>query len=246
MFFPFHRTDRFAQYDYGRAMNLKRYNSTMPPLYNLSSVQVPVTFFYGKNDLLSAVEVSDFSQILRVKVSKRAILLNGRVFFVPPQDVMRLKAQLPKMMDAVLVNNSYCNHLDFVASLKVNEHVNEPVKGVLRRTDALDWVYEGPSPSASDDSHKEANATLVRLPAPTNDGKLGPNADYLRKNLDAIMTNVVPRSVNKNDLAEFERERELQKILFRNLIGFIEMVAKETSNETWPQEHEREGDNLPG
>lgn len=159
---------------------------------------------------------------------------------------MRLKAELPKMMDAVLVNNSYCNHLDFVASLKVNEHINEPVKGVLRRTDALDWVYAGPNPSANDDSHKEANATTVGLPAPTSDVKLVPNSDYLRKNLDAIMTHVVPRSVNKNDLAEFERERELQKVLFRNLIGFIEMAMKKNSNETLPQEHEREGDNLPG
>ncbi|KAF5291044.1 hypothetical protein FQA39_LY14477 [Lamprigera yunnana] len=42
---------RFQYFDYGVARNLKLYNTTNPPLYNLSKVQVPTYTFAGKNDL---------------------------------------------------------------------------------------------------------------------------------------------------------------------------------------------------
>jgi len=65
---------------------------------------------------------------------------------------MRLKVQLPRLIDIVLINNSYCNHLDFIASLKVNEHVNNPIKKILRITDDKDWVYSGPNPNMVDEN----------------------------------------------------------------------------------------------
>lgn len=52
-------TDQFGQYDYGDK-NLNHYNADSPPLYNLSSIQVPITVFYGVNDLLANPKVSDF------------------------------------------------------------------------------------------------------------------------------------------------------------------------------------------
>lgn len=152
---------------------------------------------------------------------------------------MRLRDQLPKMMDAVLVNNSYCNHLDFVASLKVNEHINDPVKEVLRKTDASDWVYRADpaNPGAIDGPREDRVNATTAGPVPTSaEGgrKHVSSLDYSRENLDAIVAKVTSRSGNEKDVAKFKRERELQKSLFRNLIGFLEMqaVAKEHSDGT--------------
>jgi len=50
--------DTFGQYDYGRAMNLRYYNSTEPPTYDLKSIQVPITLIYGENDILADTTVS--------------------------------------------------------------------------------------------------------------------------------------------------------------------------------------------
>lgn len=65
---------------------------------------------------------------------------------------MRLKAQLPKLLDVILVKNVYCNHVDFLWSLKVNEHINDPVKEILQKTDNIDWKYSGLSSSATFDN----------------------------------------------------------------------------------------------
>lgn len=51
-------TDGFGPYDYGHKLNLKYYNSTKSPVYNLESIQVPITLIHGKNDLLSVIDVS--------------------------------------------------------------------------------------------------------------------------------------------------------------------------------------------
>lgn len=52
--------DTFGQYDYGPAMNMKYYNTTEPPTYDLKSIHVPITLIYGENDILSDTEVSSF------------------------------------------------------------------------------------------------------------------------------------------------------------------------------------------
>lgn len=54
----------FRQYDYGLIKNLFKYNSTTPPDYDLSKVQVTVGIFYGPNDYLSNREVTRFLLIL--------------------------------------------------------------------------------------------------------------------------------------------------------------------------------------
>lgn len=40
----------FQQYDYGSEENLKIYNSTKPPSYNLCKITVPTFVYYGTND----------------------------------------------------------------------------------------------------------------------------------------------------------------------------------------------------
>ncbi|KAG8260641.1 hypothetical protein J6590_092470 [Homalodisca vitripennis] len=52
------KSNHFQQYDYGAERNIILYNSTTPPLYNLSKVSVPVSLHYGDNDLLARPMVS--------------------------------------------------------------------------------------------------------------------------------------------------------------------------------------------
>jgi len=58
---------------------------------------------------------------------------------------MKLKSLLPKLMDAVLIDNPYFNHVDFMWSTEVNQRVNDPIKETLRKTDNMDWKYSGPN-----------------------------------------------------------------------------------------------------
>jgi len=62
--FEIHCADCFSQYDYGPIMNLQHYNSTEPPTYNLRSIHVPIALIYGKNDVLTDVEVRTFGKSL--------------------------------------------------------------------------------------------------------------------------------------------------------------------------------------
>ncbi|XP_008186492.2 lipase 3-like [Acyrthosiphon pisum] len=114
--------DAFGRYDYGPVTNMEKYNSTEPPKYDLTSIQVPITLMYGKNDLVADI-----------------------------QDVMKLKSQLPRLIDAVMIDNPYFNHLDFMWSTEVNERVNDPIKETLRKTDDMDWEYSGPNIPQSKD-----------------------------------------------------------------------------------------------
>lgn len=53
-------TESFGQFDYGPVLNVRHYNSTEPPTYDLKSINVPITLIYGENDLLADEEVSGF------------------------------------------------------------------------------------------------------------------------------------------------------------------------------------------
>ncbi|XP_046666736.1 lipase 1-like [Homalodisca vitripennis] len=55
------KSNQFQRYDYGAERNIILYNSTTPPLYNLSKVSVPVSLHYGDNDLLARPMVSILS-----------------------------------------------------------------------------------------------------------------------------------------------------------------------------------------
>ncbi|GBP82625.1 Lipase 3 [Eumeta japonica] len=49
------RTGRFQRYDFGKRENLKRYDSELPPNYNLTAISAPIALFCGKNDYLSSL-----------------------------------------------------------------------------------------------------------------------------------------------------------------------------------------------
>ncbi|KAL7287741.1 hypothetical protein TKK_0018124 [Trichogramma kaykai] len=75
----------FRMYDYGKEKNLAKYNDEKPPAYDISKIQVPTAFFWGKNDFLAI-----------------------------PEDVKRLYDQLPNKIASVEVDHPRFNHLDFL------------------------------------------------------------------------------------------------------------------------------------
>jgi len=65
---------------------------------------------------------------------------------------MKLKSLLPRLIDAVMIDNPYFNHLDFMWSTEVNERVNNPIKELLEKTDDMEWEYSRPNPLRSKDN----------------------------------------------------------------------------------------------
>jgi hypothetical protein len=47
------RQNRFGKYDFGAAGNMKKYNQSTPPSYDLANIKLPVALFTGGNDLLA-------------------------------------------------------------------------------------------------------------------------------------------------------------------------------------------------
>lgn len=145
---------------------------------------------------------------------------------------MRLSVQLPKLMDVVPVNSPYFNHVDMLWSLNVTERVNNPVKEILQNTDRIDWSYSGPSLSATviqksdnTNNYRKNDKTVSLLPSPKNTVKFSTGLNFYVENLDAIISNTMPLSLNKTDEADFERERKFQKILFSKLITFVKSTG---------------------
>lgn len=194
--------DTFGQYDYGRAMNLRQYNSTEPPTYDLKSIRVPITLIYGENDILADTI-----------------------------DVMKLKAQLPMVVDSFPAKSPYFNHVDFLWSTNVTEQINDPVKEILQKTDRLGWTYTGTAATAIS-SAVAVNAVdlpqiqMLQLNPLSGAVNLAPSLEFFAENLDAIIASTMPRPVDEHDAAVFEREREQQRLLFGGVIKFAQAAEK--------------------
>jgi len=76
---------------------------------------------------------------------------------------MKLKSQLPRLIDAVMIDNPYFNHLDFIWSTEVNERINDPIKEMLRKTDGVDWEYSGPNLPQSKDIFNVSTSGSVNI-----------------------------------------------------------------------------------
>ncbi|XP_069680597.1 lipase member K-like [Periplaneta americana] len=98
-----YKSGRFCQYDYGKSENLKRYNSTQPPSYNISKTEVPVAIFYAEADTTADVT-----------------------------DVMKLYNELPNVIKLQKVAQKGFNHLDFVTHKDIATLVNKPVIDILQ------------------------------------------------------------------------------------------------------------------
>lgn len=143
---------------------------------------------------------------------------------------MRLKVQLPQLMDAFAVADPYFNHVDFLWSLNVNQLVNEPVKDILQKTDDPNWTYTGPNSRAFSSGTVNKSAVQPVAPItplmPVYNPKFVSGLDFFAENLDAIIASTMPRCVDEKDAEAFERERELQKLLFGDVIQFVKSATE--------------------
>lgn len=144
---------------------------------------------------------------------------------------MRLKNQLPKLMDVILIDNPYFNHVDFLWSLNVNKLVNDPVKKTLNKTDDINWVFSGLNPSMASpenvnvarDKEEKVNISVEKPPNSVDELKYS-SFKNVTDNLDLIIASIMPQPINDNDVAEFKRQSEEQKILLRILIELFKSV----------------------
>ncbi|XP_069359563.1 lipase 1-like [Maniola hyperantus] len=95
---------KFARYDYGVSANLREYNSTTPPLYELKKVTMPVALFAGRNDPLSALG-----------------------------DVELLKDHLPNYVDFLVHPRKQFNHGDHVWGAHMKKYLFPYIYETLNR-----------------------------------------------------------------------------------------------------------------
>eukprot|EP00096_Caligus_rogercresseyi_P015886 TRINITY_DN8382_c0_g1_i1.p1 TRINITY_DN8382_c0_g1~~TRINITY_DN8382_c0_g1_i1.p1 ORF type:complete len:417 (-),score=34.87 TRINITY_DN8382_c0_g1_i1:29-1279(-) len=97
--------DRFQKFDHGREENLKLYNQTTPPAYNIrDNVQVPIALLWSENDWLA-----------------------------DPLDVQWLQDELKTVLvQSYRVPYKQFNHIDFLWGLNANAMVYEFIKTLLK------------------------------------------------------------------------------------------------------------------
>ncbi|KAB0799679.1 hypothetical protein PPYR_07560 [Photinus pyralis] len=94
----------FMQFDYGEKGNLAQYGKSTPPLYNLSSINVPAYFMYGENDWLA-----------------------------DEKDVLRLAKDVQINIGTYKVPFKYFNHVDFLWGRDAATLVYKPLIDIIQR-----------------------------------------------------------------------------------------------------------------
>lgn len=73
----------FRKFNFGKAGNLLHYNSATPPDYNLKNVTVPISIYYGQNDVITVPEdVKNLIKILPNVIDDRLIKEFNHVDFI--------------------------------------------------------------------------------------------------------------------------------------------------------------------
>ncbi|XP_041970721.1 lipase 1-like [Aricia agestis] len=94
---------RFCRFDYGEALNLRRYSSPKPPDYDVSRVTVPMTMFVSESDWFASPE--------DVKILRNRV--RGKVRYIPIDKSLKF------------------THLEFIFGSRMNDIVNGPVLEIL-------------------------------------------------------------------------------------------------------------------
>jgi len=95
---------KFQKHDYGKEENLRRYNQTTPPEYDLSKITTQVALFWGDNDYLA-----------------------------DPEDVDWLSHQLKNMVLKYRVPYKNFNHMDFILAIDVKSLLYDKLIDVMRK-----------------------------------------------------------------------------------------------------------------
>lgn len=93
----------FRQYDHGKSENLRIYNRTTPPKYEIGNVKTCVNMYYSDNDYMSAVEDVEYLATL---------LPCAELHHIPYTD---------------------WNHYDFLWSINVKEVINNRIIEKVQR-----------------------------------------------------------------------------------------------------------------
>ncbi|XP_066249785.1 lipase 3-like isoform X1 [Euwallacea similis] len=97
----------FKLYDHGAKKNMKLYNSTIPPTYNMSNCKAPIALFYAPRDPYGNHKmVQEFSKRL-------------------PNIVLKYEVKVPDW-----------NHLDFILAANIKEVIHDPLYELFKRYEA--------------------------------------------------------------------------------------------------------------
>lgn len=90
---------KFRKFDY-KKLNLKIYNATKPPAYNIQSIKVPIYLYHASEDALVSKTVRFLSKYFN----------NSHLNYFQ-QDILTLKKKLSNVREFRIISN--WNHIDF-------------------------------------------------------------------------------------------------------------------------------------
>ncbi|XP_072948164.1 lipase 1-like [Epargyreus clarus] len=95
---------RFQKFDYGETINLRKYNSTQAPEYNLSAVSTPVLIIQGKSDKL-----------------------------IGNKDTKVVSRRLPNVLELVEVSDPKWNHFDMLYNRDIKTMIYPKINEYLQK-----------------------------------------------------------------------------------------------------------------
>lgn len=116
----------FRRFDHGsETENLRAYNSTVPPYYDLSKLNVPVAVFWSNNDWLVTEKVCD--QLKKEIVDR--YLCND--IFIILQDVQNFYSHIPLKLGIYRIDHEDFNHFDFLWAKDAPELVYSKILEIM-------------------------------------------------------------------------------------------------------------------
>lgn len=102
------KSGKFHKFDYGYYENMKRYNSSQPPQYNLSKITSRVNLIYSTGDVISSLD-----------------------------NVKKIKAALPNLGSIYMVPSAVFGHVDYFLSRNLKSLVHDELYATMRHDEKL-------------------------------------------------------------------------------------------------------------
>ena len=94
----FAKDPKFQKYDYGKEVNLEKYNSEEPPQYDISKIKTKVALFYGEGDNLCTLENIAFINSAKKDCYNYYMDLWGHVDYTWAKDKTKFYERLEKAL----------------------------------------------------------------------------------------------------------------------------------------------------